>query len=166
MWAIIKVNKKKLNLFENDFKRYFDPNFQIYSPKFKINKSNKNNSKIFKDLPILGDYIFCFHHALSIKNKLNYVKRFRGLKLFVDGHIQSQKEILEFIDKCKKNEDNDGYLLQDFFDKEINKKYELVSGPFAKKIFSIISLQKNKLLTKIGNIRTTIKTKDFLFRPI
>ena len=40
MWAIIKVNKK-LNLFENDFKRYFDPNFQIYSPKFKINKSNK-----------------------------------------------------------------------------------------------------------------------------
>ena len=29
-----------------------------------------------------------------------------------------------------------------FFDKEINKKYELVSGPFAKKIFSIISLQK------------------------
>ena len=88
------------------------------------------------------------------------------MKLFVDGHIQSQKEILEFIDKCKKNEDNDGYLLQDFFDKEINKKYELVSGPFAKKIFSIISLQKNKLLTKIGNIRTTIKTKDFLFRPI
>ena len=91
MWAIIKVNKK-LNLFENDFKRYFDRIFKFILQKFKINKSNKNNSKIFKDLPILGDYIFCFHHALSIKNKLNYVKRFRGLKLFVDGHIQSQKK--------------------------------------------------------------------------
>ena len=90
----------------------------------------------------MGDYIFCFHTSLSVSNKLNYIKRFRGLKLFLEGHIQNQKEITQFIKKCKDNEDKDGYLLQDFFEKRLNKSYEFLSGPFANSIFKIISLQK------------------------
>ena len=86
--------------------------------------------------------------------------------MFLEGHIQNQKEITQFIKKCKDNEDKDGYLLQDFFEKKLNKSYEFLSGPFANSIFTIISLQKNKLQASIGNIKTTISTKDILFRPI
>ena len=53
-----------------------------------------------------------------------------------------------------------------FLKKKLNKSYEFLSGPFANSIFKIISLQKNKLQASIGNIKTTISTKDILFRPI
>jgi hypothetical protein len=166
MWAIIKINKNKLNYFKKDFIKFFDSNFKIYTPKIKIKNSNKTNVKISKEVAILGDYIFCFHASLGISNKLNYIKRFRGLKLFVEGHIYNQNEIIKFIKRCKENEDKDGYLLQDFFDKELNKTYKFLSGPFTNSIFNIISLQKNKLQATIGNIKTTISTKDILFRPV
>jgi hypothetical protein len=166
MWAIIKINKKKINLLRQDFSKYFDTNYKIYSPKIKIKNFKKNNLKFFKEVSILGDYIFCFHSSLSVPNKLDYIKKFRGLKLFVNGHIHSQDEIINFIKRCKENEDQNGFLLQEFFETEINKSYEFVTGPFAKKIFSIIGLQKNKLQTTIGNIKTTINRKDFLYRPI
>ncbi len=166
MWTIIKINKKKLGFFKEDFSKYFGSDFKIYTPKIKIKNFKKNNLKIFKEIPILGDYIFCFHSALSIPNKLNFVKKFRGLKLLINGHVESQDEIINFIEKCKENEDKNGFLLQDFFEAEVNKSYEFVSGPFTKKIFNIISLQKNKIQTTIGSIKTTIYKKDFLFRPI
>ena len=166
MWAIIKIDKKKINFFKKIFSKFFDSNFKIYTPKIKIKNAKKNKLKLTREIPILGDYIFCFHTSLSVSNKLNYIKRLRGLKLFLEGHIQNQKEITQFIKKCKDNEDKDGYLLQDFFEKKLNKSYEFLSGPFANSIFKIISLQKNKLQASIGNIKTTISTKDILFRPI
>ena len=61
MWAIIKINKNKLNYFKKDFIKFFDSNFKIYTPKIKIKNSNKTNVKISKEVAILGDYIFCFH---------------------------------------------------------------------------------------------------------
>ena len=39
-------------------------------------------------------------------------------------------------------------------------------GPFTEKIFQIINLQKNKIRILMGNIKTTINNKDFLFSPI
>ena len=117
MWAIIKIDKKKINFFKKDFSKFFDSNFKIYTPKIKIKNTKKNKLKLTREIPILGDYIFCFH-TLSVSNKLNYIKRFRGLKLFLEGHIQNQKEITQFIKKCKDNEDKDGYLLQDFLKKD------------------------------------------------
>lgn len=166
MWAIIKIDKKKINFFKEDFIKFFDSNFKIYTPKIKIKNIKKNNLKFSREVPILGDYIFCFHKSLSSSKKLTFIKRFRGLKSFIAGHLQNQKEITHFIEKCKNNEDKDGYLIQDFFEKELNKSYEFLSGPFVNSIFKIISLQKNKLQASIGNIRTTISTKDILFKPI
>lgn len=166
MWAIIKIDKKKINFFKEDFIKFFDSNFKIYTPKIKIKNIKKNNLKFSREVPILGDYIFCFHKSLASTKKLTYIKRFRGLKSFIAGHLQNQKEITHFIEKCKNNEDKDGYLIQDFFEKELNKSYEFLSGPFVNSIFKIISLQKNKLQASIGNIKTTISTKDILFKPI
>ena len=166
MWAIIKINSKKINLFKQDFNKYFDSNYKFYEPKIKIKYLKRNNINSHKDVSILGNYLFCFHSSLGAPDKVNYIKKFRGLKLFLDGHIQCQKEIVNFIKRCKDNEDKEGYLLQNFFIKEINRSYEFLSGPFTKKIFNIISFQNNKLLAKIGDLKTTINSKDFLFRPV
>ena len=36
MWTIIKINKKKLGFFKEDFSKYFGSDFKIYTPKIKI----------------------------------------------------------------------------------------------------------------------------------
>ena len=53
MWAIIKINSKKINLFKQDFNKYFDSNFKIYEPKIKIKYLKRNNIKLHKDVSIL-----------------------------------------------------------------------------------------------------------------
>ena len=64
------------------------------------------------------------------------------------------------------SENKEGYLLQSFYQININSKYKFVSGPFTEKIFEIINLQKNKIDILMGNIKTTIKKQEFLFSPI
>ena len=49
---------------------------------------------------------------------------------------------------------------------DLNKDYQFTSGPFVEKIFKIINLQKNKIDIYIGNLKTTIKNKEFLFKTI
>ena len=65
--------------------------------KIKIKYLKRNNIKLHKDVSILGNYLFCFHSSLGAPDKVNYIKKFRGLKLFLEGHIQCQKEIVNFI---------------------------------------------------------------------
>ena len=57
MWAIIKIDKKKINLFKKDFSKFFDSNLKIYTPKIKIKNTKKNKLKLTREIPILGDYI-------------------------------------------------------------------------------------------------------------
>ena len=72
---------------------------------------------------------------------------------------KSEKEILEFVEKCKAHEDEDGYLKQGFFESSINTRAKFISGPFTNMIFNIISKQNNKLIIRIGNITTTISNR-------
>ena len=53
-----------------------------------------------------------------------------------------------------------------FFDLDLNKRYKFLSGPFSEKIFKIINLQKSNIRVLMGNIKTTIKRKEFLFTPV
>ena len=48
----------------------------------------------------------------------------------------------------------------------INSNYKFLTGPFAEKIFKIISLQKNKINILMGNLKTTIDKKEFFFNPV
>ena len=96
----------------------------------------------------------------------NNLKFSKGLKYFLSGFIESQKEIEDFIHKCKNSENKEGFLSTNFFDLIPNGKYKFSTGPFADKIFKIINLQKNKIRILMGNIKTTIKEKEFLFTPI
>ena len=119
MWAVVKVNKKKINFFKEDFLKNFDKTFKVYIPKIRIENFNKKkiaNNKAY-EISILGDYIFCFHEAFRLPSKINLIKKFRGLKLLLSGFVENQKEIINFIEKCKTHEDKNGYLLQNFFEK-------------------------------------------------
>ncbi len=164
MWAVLKYDKKYLHLLNQDLRKKLGNDFQIYIPKIRIQKY-KNNKLINKEFNLLGDYIFCFHKNLVFKNTLNTLKYSRGLKYILEGFSQSQKEINEFIIKCKNHENTDGIMSRDFFDLQLDKKYKFGSGPFTDKFFKIIQIQKENLKILLGNIKTTIKKKEFIFIP-
>ena len=97
-----------------------------------------------KELTLLGDYLFCFNADLknpAIRSRLKFI---RGLKYFLDGFMQSQKEIREFVCKCKILKKMDIYIR--FFKSFKDKKYKFNSGPFADTIFKIINFRKTKLI--------------------
>ena len=50
---------------------------------------------------------------------MNYVK---GTKCFLKDYFSCQKEIKEFILKCKQNEDEKGYLKQSFLNFKLIKE--------------------------------------------
>ena len=165
MWAIIKFDKKRLNLLLEDFTKKFGEEYKIYIPKLKLQRY-KNNKVIRKEINLLGDYMFCFHTSFGKLDVLSANNNLRGLKYFLLGFKDSQKEIIDFINKCQSSENEKGFLLQNFYDLKLNCSYEFFSGPFTNKFFKIIELQKNKINILMGNLRTTVKRENFLFRPI
>ena len=162
MWTIIKFDRQKLELFKQDMRHKVDKDFSIYKPTLLIQKF-KNNKLIDKHYSLLGDYIFCYHKIFSSSNGFERVKFFKGVKYFLSGSTINQKEIIEFIKKCKNVENKDGYITQNTFTTEINKFYKFKSGPFTEKIFKIIEVQKHKINILMGNIKTSINKKDYLF---
>jgi len=165
MWTILKFDRKNLKILEADLRKKLGQDLKIYIPRLRIQKY-KNNKLINKDMYLLGDYLFCFHSNFKLRKSLNSLKFTRGLKYFLDGCIESQKDIEQFILKCKNSEGQDGFLSKNFFDLDMSRKYKFSSGPFADKIFQIINFQKNKIKILMGNLKTTIKEEEFLFTPI
>ena len=165
MWTIIKVDLKNLEHLKNEFKKKIGEDVKIYSPKLLIEK-NKKNKLIGKELNLLGDYLFCYHTKFKNHEIINFLKFTRGLKYFLSGFSQSQKDIEKFILKCKESENKNGHLTQSFYEICKNTNYKFSSGPFTEKIFKIINLQKNKIDILLGNIKTTINKKEFSFTPL
>ena len=165
MWTVIKIDKKKLQLLKEDFKKYLGNSSEFYIPKMVIQKFVKN--KLYqKEIEILGDYVFCYNANFTNKNMMDSLRFSRGLKYFLNGFCEFQKDINNFIQNCKDSENDKGYITQNLFEIKINSTYKFMSGPFVEKIFQIINYQKGKLKILIGNLHTTIKPKEYLFRPI
>ena len=165
MWTILKFNKKKLSILKEDLKKKLGKNFKIYIPKLRI-EIYKNNKLIKKDFNLLDDYMFFFHENICFDNKINKIKFSRGLKYYLKDFKQSQNDIVTFIQKCKKSENKEGYLTNNFFELDIKKEYKFSSGPFTNKIFQILNFNKNKINILMGNIKTTLSKKEHLFSPI
>ena len=165
MWTILRFDKNKFESLKRDFSKKLGNDFIIYYPK-SIFQKYKNKKRINKEFNLLGDYLFCFHKKFSCQATINSLKFSRGLKYFLSGFIQSQEEIRTFIEKCKKNENKGGYLGSEFFEININSEYKFSSGPFSNIIFKIIKSQRHKINILMGNIKTTINKKEFLFRPL
>ena len=165
MWTILKFDKKKLSFLEKDFTKKLGKDFIFYKPKLFIQKY-KNNKLINREFSLLGDYLLCFHEDFKNPDIINSLKFTRGLKYFLTGHVKSQIEINDFVKKCKNAENENGYLSQNFYDLQINSRYKFTTGPFVEKIFEIINFQKNKIEILVGNVKTTIKKKEYLFNPV
>ena len=165
MWTILKFENKSIETLKKEFTKVLGKDYIIYMPKIFVQKY-KNNKIIKKEINLLGDYLFCFHEKLSDKKIINTLQYSKGLKYILNGFLNSQVEIKDFIERCKKAETNKGYLSQDFFEININSECEFISGPFSNMIFKIIEMQKNKIKILIGDLKTTINKKEFLFKPI
>ncbi len=166
MWTVIKIDNKKLQLLKQDFRSKLDKEVIFYQPKFQFKKMIKQKFKL-TEIDLLKDYIFCYHKTLENEKYLKLLKFSRGLKYFLEGYRQSQEEIKKFISYCKKLENKEGYISKSFFEINLNSKYEFFSGPFVKKIFEIVKLQKNKITILMNGINTTIDRKsNNLFRPL
>ena len=164
MWTIIKFDKNNLEFLKKDFREKIGSDIRIYYPRLLVHK-NKKNKLISMEYNLLGDYLFCFHKKFQNPNTISALKFTKGLKYFLSGFNESQEEIKNFIEKCKESENEKGYLTQNFFQLCKNSNYKFTTGPFAEKIFKIIDLQKNKINILLGNIKTTINKKEFLFNP-
>lgn len=165
MWTIIKFDKRKLYLLREDLNKKLGKKYILYRPKVLIDKLKKEKL-ISKEFDILGDYLFCYHSNFKNKIILDQIKFSRGLKYFLNGYIEFQKEISEFVNKCKKLENDDGYISDTIFELNNKNEYKFLSGPFTDKIFKIIRLQKNKLDILTGNLKTTVEKKKYLFSPV
>lgn len=162
MWAIIKFDKKNFKFLKKEFNKKLGKECEIYIPKIQVQKF-KNNKLINKDFNLLGDYLFCFHKSFKNKESTYFLKNTPGLKFFLEGFSISQKNISEFITKCKNAENDFGFLSKSFIDLLFNKNYIFSSGPFTGKIFQILNLQKTKIGVLVGGLKTTVNKKEFSY---
>ena len=165
MWIVAKYKSKEFNLLKKRFTEFLGESPNFYIPKIKYQKIIGKKLKTFEKF-VLEGYLICYHSKFKDSKTLFKLRYTKGLSYFLEGFKQNQKEISFFVDKCKKFEDEDGYLSQGFFDDFNITKGRFVSGPFTNMIFDIISRQGNKLRVKIGNLKTTIyKNSRNLYRP-
>ena len=165
MWTVIKFEKKKVHIFQEELRKKFGNNFQIYYPQLAIQNYQKNKLKN-RRINLLGDYLFCFHPKFNNNNDIQQLKFIKGVKYFLNGFKASQDEISNFIKKLKSLENKKGYITHSVYITEVNKIYRFTSGPFRQKIFKIINLNKEKIDVLIGNIKTRINRKEILFKPV
>ena len=126
----------------------------------------QKNKLYQKEIEILGDYVFCYNVNFTNKNLMDSLKFSRGLKYFLNGYIEFQSQIISFIEQCKCSEDSKGFISQSFYEIDLFRDYKFLSGPFSEKIFKVIGLEKNRINVLMGNLKTKVDKKDFLFSPI
>ena len=164
MWVIAKYDKKKTNFFLENLRKKLKEKVIIYNPRIEVEKFHKKKL-VSKEFNILGDYIFCYNPKFENQKILNELQSTKGLKYFLKGFYKSQEEIKEFIKKCKKSENENGFISADFFDIELNKKYKFNSGPLLNLIFQVVEIQKTKFKIIMGDKIATIE-KGFLFSSL
>jgi len=166
MWKILKYKSHELNLLKEDLKKKLDGDFQIYIPTIFLKKRNKRNKILERKINIMGDYLFCFHRNFSNQNLKPILSNLKGIKAVLEGCTDSQKDIINFIERCKNKEDSNGYLCQNFYELDLDKTYKFLSGPFNNLIFKILETQKNKIKIVLGNMKINLKNKNLIYQPI
>lgn len=166
MWAIIKIDKKKINLFKMEMIKKLGDECKFYAPKIKI-QMIKNNKKIIKSFFLMGDYIFCYHNKFKQENIIFNLKSIIGIKYILNNFFLAQNEIQNFIDKCKRMETQEGFIKESLFKININKNYKFISGPLYGTLFKILALSKKEISILIGNVNAKLdRKKNYLFNPV
>ena len=166
MWIVLKYRKSEFSFLRQDFRKILGDLPLIFRPKLKYQKFIKNRLH-FLEKDILDDYLICYHEKFKNNKIMTILKNLRGLKYLLGSLKTNQKEIVNFINYCKKNQDENGYIKQSFFEFSNMKKGKFLSGPFTNMIFSIIENQKHKLKILVGKVTMTItKNSNYLYCPV
>jgi hypothetical protein len=166
MWTILKFEKKNLSFLKKFFRNQLGDKVEFYTPKIRLQK-NINTKFRSSEFFLLGNYMMCFHKEFQDSNKLKMLKNCRGLKYFLNNYFKSQDDIISFINRCKLNEDNEGFIKQTFFEFKKSDKFEFLSGPFTSMFFNIIRENTLSMDILVGKYKTTVsKEKNFLFRAV
>ena len=165
MWIVAKVKRSEFGLFQNEIKKKISNRVIFYFPKIKQNIQKKGSVKE-SYIKILEDYIFCYSKTFERKNFFNSIQFIKGLKYFLTGNQNDQKQILNFIDYCKSYEDDKGNIKPEFFKNLVKFKAKFLNGPFKDLIFEIIENKKNNLKISIGNFVTNLSNNKYFYKPI
>ena len=152
MWVVAKIKTNHEKIFFNELKILTNNNFKFYYPKIKI----LEHSRKFKFKNILGNYVFCYSKNFKIKNFQLNSKFLKGLQHFIFGSEKDSFEIENFVNFCKKNENEDGLIANNFFFKLINEKTKIISGPLKNIFLDIKKIYKNKIFARSGNYKIII----------
>ena len=145
-------------------KEKFSNDLEIYNPKFRT-KFKMKNKIIINELSLLGDYLFCYHEKF-LKFNFSLFQYIKGLKYCLSNRNSRQEDILDFVNICKKYQDNDGCLRQEFFNCFDFKKGIFLTGPLANMFFDLVEKHKNKLKVTVGNLSVVINKKtNCLYQP-
>jgi len=164
MWLVLKYKSNSIDLLKQDLKKNLGKDCFFYRPKILVEKFYRNKL-IRKNFYLLNDYIFCRHQKFTSDKTIKAIKFSRGLKTILGGHKFYQTEIEKFINSLKKIENERGYVTNKVFNLDLNKIYEMNSGPFTGKLFKIIEFNKNKLKIFLGNFTTLVNKNSISFFP-
>lgn len=165
MWAILKFKKENLSLLKKDLLNSLGNDVKFYLPKIKLQKKIKNKIQNKGSL-LLGDYLLCFHKSFENKKIIDSLRYCKGLKYFLNNFKEQQEEIKNFVEKCKSNEDNEGFIKQCFFEFKESGIFQFLTGPFMNRGFKIIGRQNTNFKILIGKFTATVSKENYLFRPV
>ena len=164
MWIVAKLNNN-FKIFKKNFLNK-NNDVKFYNPLIII-KKKKFNKIVDYESQLLNKYIFCYHQKFADKEYISKFKFIPGLDFFLPGYEIAQDEINNFIDNCKKSENEKGYLKNSFLRNYDFRKGKFLNGPFANMFFEIIEKQKNKIKIKVSNKVAFVEdSKEYFYQPI
>lgn len=152
MWFVAKIKNNQEKVFIKDFSEKLKKNILVYYPKILTYQSKKEKSK-----NILGNYIFCHNKDISNNTAISKFCFLKGLQYFIFGSIKDSNQINEFVTFCKKNENSQGYLSNQFFFNTIKTNAEFFSGPLKNIMLNILNIKKKTIFAEIGRLKISIK---------
>jgi len=167
MWVVLKYKPKEFEILKDSFFKILGEIPEFYNPKYKYELYINNKLKTFEK-NILNNYLICKHNKFKDQKIISLLKNSRGLIYFLSGSKFNQKELNNFVNFCKSNEDSNGFLTQSFFKIIKKTKAKFISGPFTQMIFDIIEDREGKLKVLLNNVSMTISksSKNLLYSYI
>ena len=163
MWIVIQYQKNKEKDLISEIRKKVNSKIEFYIPKIRYRIKQNSIKEIEEN--ILKDYMFVKSHKFENKNFLNLIKYSVGLKSILNNFKISQKNISDFLNKCKFHE-REGLIKNSFFSFIEKSDFIFLTGPFYKKIFKIINREKNFLNITIDKMKIRISNKNLVFKNL
>ena len=166
MWIVIKFKKEKIQILKSEIIKKFGGKLDFYVPKIEIERMTSNKLRKKTSKYITDDYLFCKISSLYLNEVLLKIKHTVGVKYILDHFQCSQKEIEEFIKKCKFHENENGNLKSSFFEIIEKSNIQFLNGPFINHIMKIVENNKKNFKVTLNNLNLSVKKKDILFQTV